>query len=239
VKCRNHPETDATRSCHACLGPLCADCTEEVLGIFYCESCLKERLQAGEAAAPPPPPLPRRRRIKLPFLSGLFSFMIPGLGQVYNGLIARALSQFVIFVLLVWTTAEGISGSLEAIVALLIIGFWFWQIIDAVRTAKDINELGRVPDPDEAEAMGLGALSDVGGGSKGMGVALMVLGGILLFGNLGLSRLVTQLVEGLWPIALLVGGIYLVRRGRDERRAFRAPPAQEPEDLQDYAEAGR
>ena len=57
--------------------------------------------------------------------------MIPGLGQVYNGLIARALSQFVVFVLLVWTSAEGISGSLEAIVALLIIGFWAWQVVDA------------------------------------------------------------------------------------------------------------
>lgn len=240
MKCRNHAETDATRSCHSCLGPLCADCTEEVLGIFYCESCLKEKLEAGEPAGAPPPPLPKRRRIKRPFLSGLFSFMIPGLGQVYNGLITRALMQFVGFLLLTWSVDQGgSSGSIEALLALAILGFWAWQIVDAVRTAKDINALGRVPDPDEAEAMGMGALPGAGAGSKGLGIALMVLGGILLFGNLGLSQLVTRLIDGLWPVALLVAGVYLWRRGRDERRAFHGAAVPEPEDLGRHAEAGR
>ena len=32
MKCQAHPETDATRSCHACLQALCDDCTQEVLG---------------------------------------------------------------------------------------------------------------------------------------------------------------------------------------------------------------
>ena len=242
MKCRNHPEVDATRSCHACLGPLCADCTQEVLGIFYCESCLAERLRPEQVSAQEPPPLPRRRRIKVPFLAGLLSVPLPGLGQVYNGLIARALGQFVAFLLLTWSVDQVHSpgGSVEALLALAIMGFYIWQIVDAVRTARQINELGRVPDPDEAEALGLGPLPGLERGSKGLGIALMVFGGLLLMGNLGLSRVLSQLIEGLWPVALLVGGIYLVRRSRDERRAFRSPGAAEDfEDDPELAEAGR
>jgi hypothetical protein len=219
VKCQNHPKTPATRSCHACLRPLCEECTQEVLGAFYCESCLAERLQPHEQ-----PARARRARIKVPFLASLLSFGLPGLGQIYNGLVARALSQFIGFLLLVWTVdqVEG-SGGPEGLLALLILGFWGWQVVDAWRTAKDINELGRVPDPDEARAMGRGAIPALDGGSKPLGVALMALGALLLLGNLGLSSILSRLIEGLWPAALLVLGVWLVRRSRDERLATERP----------------
>lgn len=217
MKCQAHPETDATRSCHACLQALCDDCTQEVLGAFYCEGCLAERLQPEARAVPPQ--MPKKKRIKVPFVAGFLS-LCPGLGQVYNGLMGRALFMFVAFLLLGWSIGQmGPAG--EGPILLTIMAFLVWQLVDAVRTAKDINRLGRVPDPDEAEAMGRGSIPGLDHGSKGLGIGMMVLGGLLLFGNLGMSRMLSHLIEGVWPVALLLGGIWLVRRSRNERRAAR------------------
>lgn len=218
MNCNAHPDAAATRSCHACLRPLCGDCTQEVLGAFYCESCLAERLQPQAAM---PPPVPRKRRIKIPFVAGLLSFPLCGLGQVYNGLLGRALFQFVGLVMLGWSIGQ-VGGAGEDLLLPFVLAYMVWVVVDAVRTAKDINKLGRVPDPDEAAAMGRGAIPGLDRGSKPMGVALMAIGGLLLLSNLGMSRMLTQLIEGIWPLALLLGGIWLVRRSREERRAMRS-----------------
>jgi len=234
VKCQAHPDVDAIRSCHSCLQALCDECTQEVLGAFYCESCLTERLQPEVQA--PPPGLPKRKRIKVPFVAGLLS-VIPGLGQVYNGLLGRALFHFIGFLLIIWSI-EHVSGAAAAEVMMFFLwmGYWLWQLVDAVRTAKDINALGRVPDPEEAAAMGRGAIPGLDGGSKGFGIGMMVLGGLLLLSNLGMSRALSHLIEGVWPVALLLCGIWLVRRSREERRAARPSAFEEFEDLEEEME---
>ena len=63
------------------------------------------------------------------------------------------------------------------------------------------------------------------------------LGGLLLLSNLGMSRMLSQLVEGIWPLALLVGGIWLVRRSRDERRRSR-PAFHEEYEYEDDIDLG-
>jgi hypothetical protein len=221
VNCPSHPESEATRSCHACVRPLCEECSDEVRGAFYCETCLVERL-----APPPPPPPPRRRKLKAPFLAGFLS-IVPGLGQVYNGLMARAVTQFIGFILITWTIemadrAAGQRG--EAVVALFVfssMAYWIWQIRDSVMTARDINRLGRVPDAAEARAMGRGPIAGLDGGSKPFATLLMVVGGIMLLSNLGMSRVMGQLIETMWPIALVACGVMLMRRSKRERAAAR------------------
>jgi len=235
VKCQVHSSIDATRSCHACLQALCDDCTQEVLGAFYCTGCLAERLQPQAQA--PPPRLPKRKRIKVPFVSGLLSFLIPGLGQVYNGLLGRALFHFIGFLLIGWSIDQvGGAEAAEVMMAFVFMGYYGWQVVDAVRTAKDINSLGRVPNSEEAEAMGRGSIPGLNRGSKGFGIGMMVVGGLILLSNLGMSRVLSHFIEGLWPVALLVGGIWLVRRSREERRVARPGLFDEIDDLDEEYE---
>ncbi|MEM7246619.1 MAG: hypothetical protein AAF533_14810 [Acidobacteriota bacterium] len=220
MNCHCQPETEATRSCRSCLDPLCAECSQEVLGAFYCHRCLELRLE---------PEAPRARqqphRLKWPFVASLLSMPLPGLGQVYNGLVARGLSQFAMMIIIV--TITGMlepDGPIAALFAFSIMGAWGWQVVDAWLSARDINRFGRIPDSDEAAAMGRGAIIGLDTSSKALGVGLMVVGGIVLANNLGLSRMLGDLIESAWPVALILGGAWLLRRGRDERVATRQMP---------------
>jgi TM2 domain-containing membrane protein YozV len=70
---------------------------------------------------------------KNPGLAAVLSFFVPGLGQIYNGQIAKGLVLLVAF---------GISAAATA----FIIGWlttpllWVWGIYDAYRTAQGIND---------------------------------------------------------------------------------------------------
>lgn len=216
MNCHAHAQVPATRSCHACLRPLCQECSEEVVGAFYCEPCLHERLQ--------PHVEPRRpRSIKVPFLASLLSVFVPGLGQVYNGLVGRALFQFGSWMLAIWSLQFATGDPVAAVMVLGTCGLWIWQVVDAWRTAKDINRLGRVPDPEEAKALGRGPIPGLENGSRGLGIILIVVGAMILSANFGLSRVLSRLIEQAWPLALLLAGIALIRRSHRERAAARMP----------------
>ena len=220
--CADHPDTLSTQSCAACLRGCCDECATEVLGRPYCALCLAERLE---------PPL--SEPVKLPWLAALLS-VVPGLGQVYNGLVVRGLAHFVVFSFLIWLVGQ--ETGITLLVCLGWIGFWVWQALDARNTARDINRLGRVPNPDEAHALGLGPLLGADRESRGLGIALVVVGALLLLQNFGgeLGRWLAHL----WPIALVVAGIWLLRRGREERVAARPVPDAGPAAAPDDPDAG-
>jgi TM2 domain-containing membrane protein YozV len=66
---------------------------------------------------------------KDPGIAAIASFVIPGLGQVYNGQIAKGFILGVVVVALVLT---GIG-------LLLAIPIWLWLVYDAYSTAEDLN----------------------------------------------------------------------------------------------------
>ena len=217
MNCANHPDIPSVAFCRTCGKPLCANCTRSVHGVIYCETCLAARLEGvqppvpppaarlcrfGPAAAPAPPGAPN------PALAGVLAGFFPfGVGAVYTGQYAKGLAHLVIFTLLVLGASSG-SEAMGTVFGLGIAGFYFYQIIDAVRTARAI-QLGQPP-PDP---FGLGTTfsSGIGSGDR-MDASKVPVGALVLIG-LGAIFLLHTLdiwdfsLHRVWPLLLIgIGG---------------------------------
>ncbi|HXY57065.1 MAG TPA: signal peptidase I [Methylocystis sp.] len=88
--------------------------------------------------------LPLPAALRRPIVAALLSLALPGLGQLYNGALNRALWTFLAFALAgmpggLFATLYAPSplmAPLLALVALLTLGIWLWSIVDAWREAK-------------------------------------------------------------------------------------------------------
>jgi len=132
----------------------------------------------------------------------LFLSLFPGLGQIYNGQFAKALAFFFAWVFFIYATAE-IS---PLPFALLIPFVYFFNLIDAYRSADLINARGRgrvAPPEDTTE-------------SPAWGATLLAIGLVLLLNNLGWLRLAS--FQRFWPILLIAaGGAFLYQSLRKKR----------------------
>jgi len=106
MKCVNHLEKDATVVCNHCGKSLCPDCFAQIEGQNYCKDCLAIK-QGGV-----------KKEERSAVLAAILSFVISGLGQIYNGQIGKGLLIF--------------------FTSWLIIP-WVIGIIDAYQTASKIN----------------------------------------------------------------------------------------------------
>ncbi len=122
MKCAVHTEVDATGFCRNCGKALCAQCTRDVRGILYCESCLAQMLTR-------PQPVPGAGS---PALAAILGF-VPGLGAVYNGEYMKGLIHVVIFAALVSLDSHDRG---QPFTGLMTAAFIFYMAIDAYRTAK-------------------------------------------------------------------------------------------------------
>jgi Family of unknown function (DUF5683) len=155
-----------------------------------------------------PPPAPPRTP-KSPGLALFLSFLFPGVGQLYNGQLAKALCVFFAFVGSIYLAIE--AGPLPF--AFCIPFVVFFNLIDAYRSAVIINEraAGGAP-PQEEEALE----------SPLWGASLATIGLLALFNNLGWLRLAA--LARYWPLALIaVGGVFLYQ-SLNKRRNGRTPP---------------
>lgn len=107
MKCANHPEIDAVGVCIGCGKNICEICKVSFRGEIYCKQCTVEKTTSSAKTK------------KSPILAAILSFIIGGLGQVYNGQVGKGLLIF--------------------FTSWLIIP-WIYGIIDAYRTANKINE---------------------------------------------------------------------------------------------------
>ncbi|MFA5272317.1 MAG: hypothetical protein WC412_08310, partial [Candidatus Omnitrophota bacterium] len=107
MNCINHPEKEAKGVCNLCAGAICLDCAVELKGELYCKNCLS--LKTGET----------KKVEHSSALAAILSFIIAGLGQVYNGQIWKGL--------LIFFTSWLIFP-------------WIIGIFDAYFTAKKISE---------------------------------------------------------------------------------------------------
>lgn len=144
-----------------------------------------------------------KRPPKSGFLAGLLSFIFPGLGTLYNRQLSKGLMFMVIFAGLV-TLQTADKG--QPFTALLLAGFWFYQLIDAVQTAKMINR--KTLDGDYVEETVDEFPEVVKSGSIFWGIVLMAVGGILLLANFDIINYGT--IFDLWPLIVIVIGIKLV-----------------------------
>ncbi len=222
MNCANHPDIQTVAFCRTCGKPLCANCTRSVHGVIYCETLsggapgrrAAARCPAGSqvsfraagaATTPSAGPNPALAGV----LAGFFPF---GVGAVYTGQYAKGLAHLVIFTLLVLGASSG-SEAMGMVCGLGIAGFYFYQIIDSVRTARAIQMGQPPPDP-----FGLGTTFSAGLTRDRMDVSKVPVGALVLIG-LGVIFLLHTLdiwdfsAHRVWPLMLIgIGAFLLLRR---------------------------
>ena len=229
MNCANHPDIEKVAFCRTCGKPLCANCTRSVHGVIYCESCLAARLEGVQPNVAPPvsgfvpasPGVCSRWAGPNPALAGVLAGFFPfGVGAVYTGQYAKGLAHLVIFTLLVLGASSSGGEAMATVCGLGIAGFYFYQIIDSVRSARAL-QLGQAP-PDP---FGLGTTFS---GGERLDVSKAPVGALVLIG-LGVIFLLHTLdiwdfsAHRVWPLVLIgIGGFLLVRRlGLDRRSSAR------------------
>jgi TM2 domain-containing membrane protein YozV len=221
MNCANHPDIQSVAFCRTCGKPLCANCTRSVHGVIYCETCLAARLEGVQPPVSPPAPgfvssgpTATPGSGPNPALAGVLAGFFPfGVGAVYCGQYAKGLAHLVIFTLLVLGASSG-SEAMGTVFGLAIAGFYFYQIIDSVRTARAI-QLGQPP-PDP---FGLGTTFSTGfSPGDRMDVSKVPVGALVLIG-LGTIFLLHTLdiwdfsAHRVWPLILIgIGAFLLLRR---------------------------
>jgi hypothetical protein len=176
------------------------------------------------AAAPPAPPLPnaygpaassgadihpaRRRR---PAFAAFLS-ILPGFGNVYNGLFYRGLLTFLVFFSLVFTTAESGDGPQLAILVPAMIFTWLFGVVDAYRQATLINygiteaSLGTTETSFRAPS-----------GNLAVGVALFVIG---LYGLLNqVFDIDLSVLLDYWYVLIMAFGGWMIYQSLQARKA--------------------
>jgi TM2 domain-containing membrane protein YozV len=140
MNCARHSDTPVAAYCRTCGKALCETCKRDVRGVIYCEDCLASRVQA-----PPAQPGVRPVSGPHPAVAGVLAGFLPfGVGQAYNGQYARGLVYLIAFIGLIWATTQG-EG--EVVFGLLLGALYFWQLIDAIRSASYLQAGQPAPDP--------------------------------------------------------------------------------------------
>src|SRR5215467_14369515 len=116
MNCANHSDQAAVAFCRTCGKPLCNQCTRDVRGVIYCESCLAARMEGAAPSTPSaagytpvqtvytpvgagsPPPHSSGPN---PALAGILGAIPFGIGAIYNGQYAKGLTHLFIFMFLI------------------------------------------------------------------------------------------------------------------------------------------
>ncbi len=195
MKCAVHPEVDATGFCRNCGKPLCPECTRDVKGALYCETCVASAISAQMATPAVKPDVNPGAAAAL----GL----IPGLGAVYNGEYMKALIHVAVFGGIIAALSSDLPGELDAFLGIALGCFYFYMPIEAYRTAK-ARQLGQPQPPDLVQVEG----------RKPIGAIILIgLGVLFLLANFHLLE--REWFSKAWPVGLIVlGGWILMDRMR-------------------------
>jgi hypothetical protein len=196
MKCAKHPEIDSVAFCGHCGRALCATCKHEVRGMIYCEDCLAARLgtpglvplMGGPGMGPSPG-------------VALGLGFIPGVGAIYNGQIAKAMVQVLLFGSLI-ALSDRSPSPMDVIFGLGWGAFYCYMVIDSYQTAR-AKQLGQaVP-----EWFGLGDMKM----NAPIGAALLIgIGALFLLDNFGVH--VFQHIGKFWPVLLIAVGVMLLQK---------------------------
>jgi hypothetical protein len=222
MNCANHSDIAAVAFCRTCGKPLCNQCTRDVRGVIYCESCLAARMDgvapaagfvppvqtvyppAGVYAAGPRPPINSGPN---PAVAGILAGFFPiGVGAVYTGQYAKGLSHLVIMVLLILGVSADLPWYVITVLGIAIGFFYVYQIIDSVRSAKAIQMGEPAPDPFGLAAT-FGAGEKFEGSKVPAGAAVLIgLGVLFLLHTAGLFEFG---LDRFWPLILIFLGVWL------------------------------
>jgi TM2 domain-containing membrane protein YozV len=142
---------------------------------------------------------------KSPFLAGILAFFFPfGAGQLYNNQYRKALIFFFVLAGLVTMTS---TGEGEPFLGLMLGGFYFYQLFDAVQTAGRLNR--RALQQEEGSVESEEVPDFVKTGSIFWGIVLIALGFVLLLANFEVFSYDT-VFEFLFPFVVFCVGVKLV-----------------------------
>jgi hypothetical protein len=151
----------------------------------------KERTMASHADnSSPLLTAPYARPPKAPALAAFLSLVLPGIGHVYIGQVAKALVFLAALVGCLYGASEGALFPLAFLVPFL----YLFCAIDAYRAAEELN----------ARALGTASCGTEIVESPWWGASLMLLGLVLLLHNLGWIDVAA--LRRYWPVALIVAG---------------------------------
>src|SRR5258708_21825 len=220
MNCATHSDTAAVAVCRSCGKPLCGTCTRDVRGVVYCEPCLAARLDGTAPAAPFVPPQVAYQQTVYPpagtpapamrppgsgpnptvagILAGFFPF---GVGAVYCSQYSKGLAHLLNLRLLIFASDH--AGSWDALFGMGIAFFYVYQIIDAVRTARALQEGLPAPDP-----LGLAQAFSMGerGESKSIPTVAIILIGLGVLFLLHTMNIWEFGMDRFWPVFLILFG---------------------------------
>jgi len=127
-----------------------------------------------------------------------FLAIFPGMGAMYNGNLLKSVTYIMIFAVLIVLTSNAQDPDV-VVFALMIAGFYVFQIIDSYNEASRLN---RSPSPEGDPAEGRENLSLLS--------AIVVLAIGVLFQLANFDVLTFRQVSRLWPLALIAFGIKIV-----------------------------
>jgi TM2 domain-containing membrane protein YozV len=157
------------------------------------------------------PTTPRRDffddpRRKSPVLALVLSLM-PGLGQVYVGYYQQGFTHALIVASIIGILNSNIlNGGAEPLFGIFLAFFWMYNVVDGWRRAVFYNNalagIGPADLPDDSFSMTMGR------GSLAGGIAMVVIGGVLLSHTL--FNVPLDWLEKWWPVALIAVGAWLI-----------------------------
>jgi hypothetical protein len=229
MNCATHNDVAAVAFCRTCGKPLCNQCTRDVRGVIYCESCLAARM---EGPAPPGTPAPGYTPVQPPTgyqqfmdqglgvkvgpgpasgpnpaVAGILAGFFPiGVGAVYTGQYAKGLAHLVIFVMLILGVGADLPWYMTTVLSIGLGFFYVYQIIDAIRSARAIQMGQPAPDPfGLAQTFGTGEKFE--GAKVPSGAAILIgLGVLFLLHTAGLF----EVGMGVFVSLILIGlGVWL------------------------------
>ena len=203
MNCVYHAEAPNVAFCIHCGQPLCNDCIRKVQGSVYCEKCLGEivgdktvKKEVHDVAGHNP---------GAAFALGL----IPAVGAIYNGEFVKAAVHILIFGTLI-SIYDATDASLFFLAS---VSFYFYMPFEAYYTAKK-RMLGAqgvaLETPIDRMQQQFGTMKDR---ELWGGIALIVIGGLYLLGNLDFFDL--HRIARLWPVGLVALGVWLLKKHQE------------------------
>ncbi len=234
MNCATHSDQAAVAFCRTCGKPLCNQCTRDVRGVIYCESCLAARMEGAASAPgtpyvpPPPPPPPANVYPAIggpgayippppmntgpnPTVAGILGALPIGLGAVYCGQYAKGLAHLGIVVLCIIGLSADLPWYVKMTLGIFLGFFWVYQIVDAIRTARAMQMGQPAPDPFGLQQMfGTGSSTPAPGGERSetkipVAAAVLIGLGVLFLINTAFDFSLHRF----WPLVLIVLGVYL------------------------------
>jgi len=226
MNCAYHTEAPNVAFCIHCGKALCNECVRNVKGSIYCEPCLGEFVAGKSGPASSAASVsagaststgtagdtgPKKEMVAggnpgAAFVLGL----IPGVGAIYNGEFVKAAVHILIF-----GTLVSLSDATDAAIFVLsAMAFYFYMPFEAYYTSKKrmLGAQGIMLDtPIDRLQQQFGNIRDR---ELWGGIALIVLGGFYLLGNLDLFDL--RKFARLWPAGLVIVGVYLLKKHQDK-----------------------